>query len=353
MVGLSLAKIMARSLGLAKTTEQYVEKYYENGGILCLVIAGDKPLKDEQEKKIRDMVTNRHAGIDNAFRTLILGGLKAEAISPEMDEESVSANRQFSISDIARMFRLPAYILGDLSKATWGNIKSLGIELVKYSLANWLTPLEQELTRKLLTTAERKAGIYIRCDVSALLRGDHAAQIDAAIKRVQNGLSTPDEERATWELPPYADGIGSVPRVQLNTVALTPAQPAAHPTDVDDTDQMSKATTVGELLGPLFADAAARVGKKTEKAVEAHRGKDGWTPWANVFAGEQAKYAAEAVGPILDTYSKMTGQSLEGRAKIVGEKYGLELRRHFAAIGRGEPSKAPNLEEIWTLIKMS
>ena len=44
--------------------------------------------------------------------------------------------------------------------------------------------------------------------------------IDGAVKRVNNGLSTPDEERAIIGKPNYAGGIGATPRVAANTVQL-------------------------------------------------------------------------------------------------------------------------------------
>jgi len=383
IAGMPMVKMMAGTLRTTKNTEAYISQYYGQGGLLGGVVESDKPLTKEQVQEYGDVITNKFSGVDKAHKWLVLGnGAKAKTLSPDVDTAQISENRQFGVTEICRMLRIPPHLLYELGRATWANIESLGIEVVKYTLSNWITPLEQELTRKLLTRQERKAGCYIRFDTSALMRGDHQAQIDAAVKRTQNGLTTPDEERSNWELPPYADGIGSRPRVPANTVGLgndtaaeavpglpaaAPAappakQPATPPADVEGSDDLAAVKPEAEAFATkehlklshfeaMIDDAASRVHSKAAKATEAAQKKhkdnpQGWTAWANVFQNEMTHYAAVAVGPIFQTYANLSGKDTTGMADKCGGTYGRQLGQHLMAIGHGQESTAPDLKKV-------
>lgn len=383
--GLGLIRLMAGTLKTSKSTEHYVGKYYAQGGLMGGVIESDAKLTVEQITDLTNLVNNKYSGSDNAHKWMILGnGATAKTLSPQLDTAQTSENRQFSVLEIARMLGVPPYLLFDLTRATWANIEFLGIEVVKYTLNNWIVPLEQEITRKLLTRQERKNGTYVRFDVSALLRGDHAAQIDAAVKRSSNGLTTVDEERASIELPPYADGIGSRPRVPANTVGLgnaSPAAPAApgeaigaapaasqpttapaaDPEDVEASDDLQAKPTAepfavkGHLnlahFEAMIDDAAGRVHTKTQKATEAaqrkHAGNpQAWTVWSNIFTQEQEHFAAATIAPVFTTYQNLSGKDCSGMAHRCGATYGRGLGGHLMSLGHGQESTAPDLKAI-------
>ena len=186
MKGMGIIKLMQGAIRTNKETEKYVEKFYQDGGLFGGFIETEKPLTKEQKTEISDAIKNNFSGTQKAHRWMVLAGMTAKPNTPELDTAQVAENRQFSVLEVCRMLRIPPHIVYELNRATWANIESLGIEVVKYTLNNWIIPLEQECTRKLLTIEERKNGVYIRFDTAALMRGDHAAQIDASVKRLQN-----------------------------------------------------------------------------------------------------------------------------------------------------------------------
>jgi HK97 family phage portal protein len=367
MTGLPMVKMMAGTFRTAKNTEQYVSTYYGQGGLMMGVLESDQPLTQEQVNFYSDTITNKFSGADKAHRWMTVGhNLKARNLANNLDTGQVVENRQFSVIEFCRMLRLPPHILYELGRATWANLESLGREVVIYSLMAWVKPLEQELTRKLLTRAERKAGTIIKFDFSDLTRGDTATQVEIATKRVMNGLTTPDEERAIWELPPYADGIGSRPRVPANTVGLgdaaaAPALPATPPVQDEDTEDLKKKDdgerfTVKRHLklshfSEMLMDAAKRVHAKTDKATEAAQKKhannpQGWIAFSNVFSEEMGAYATTALAPVFTTYSNLSGKDTTGMAAACGREYARGLAMHLSKLGKKEDTTPPDLYKI-------
>lgn len=69
-----------------------------------------------------------------------------------------------------------------------------------------MTPIvrqyEQELNRKLLTPADRKAGFYFKFNLGGLLRGDTAARTQFYQAMVRSSVMKPNEVRQLEDLPP-------------------------------------------------------------------------------------------------------------------------------------------------------
>jgi hypothetical protein len=237
----------------------------------------------------------------------------------------------------------------------------MGIEVAK-GLSALTLPIEQECGRKLLTTQERKAGCYIRHNMDALQRGNHAQQIDSAVKRITNGLSTIDEERALMDLPPYPDGIGSQPRIAANTVQLGQnPSPTVDPLPQPEADLERKGVSQATFAAKphimlshfeaMIADAAARVHTKTSKAIDNARTKHAanaaaYTAWSNVFTAEQTHYAATAIAPVFRTYSNLAGTDTAGWADRCGTTYGRQLGQHLIDVAHGGSSGPPDLAQI-------
>jgi len=82
--------------------------------------------------------------------------------------------RKFQINEIARIFRVPPHMVGDLEKSSFSNIEQQSLEFVKYTLDPWVIRWEQSIQRTLLTPAEKK-NLFVKFNVEGLLRGDYAS----------------------------------------------------------------------------------------------------------------------------------------------------------------------------------
>jgi len=96
------------------------------------------------------------------------------------------------VIEIARIFRVPPHIIGDLDRATFGNIEHQSLEFTKYTVGPWVTRWEQALQQALILPSER-ARYFIRFNLDGLLRGDYQSRMRGyAIGRQNGWLSSND-----------------------------------------------------------------------------------------------------------------------------------------------------------------
>src|SRR5690606_40354779 len=77
--------------------------------------------------------------------------------------------RRFVIEEIARAFRVPPTLLGDLQRATWRNSEEMGRQFLQLCLLPWLEVWQGALTRTLLRPEEREE-YFLEFVVDDLLR---------------------------------------------------------------------------------------------------------------------------------------------------------------------------------------
>ncbi len=96
-------------------------------------------------------------------------------------------------------------------------------------------------------------------------------------------------------------------------------------------------------LADLIADAAERVHKKTEKAIEsAMKRATGWDAWAPVFSREMERYVAAVLNPTFSTYSKALREECGRHGHEMRENdTPSELLYHLNALAVGDTDTAP------------
>ena len=113
-------------------------------------------------------------------------------ISPE--QAQFLETRKFQINEIARIFRVPPHMVGDLEKSSFSNIEQQSLEFVKYTLDPWVVRWEQSLTRSLLSTDEKKR-FFVKFTLEGLLRGDYASRMSGYATARQNGWMSANDIR--------------------------------------------------------------------------------------------------------------------------------------------------------------
>src|SRR5439155_5117906 len=194
---------------------------------------------------IVDRLRPTHSGIDSDYSfTTLTGGAKLNNSTIPPEQSQLLQSRQFAVIDMCRILRVPPHVVYDLGRATWANVESMGIEVVKYSLRPWVEKAEQELSSKLLTQKEQDDGYYIRYSVDSLLRGDTATQTNTTLALVNGGILTCNEGRARLDLPPLDDPAANTLRVPVNFPLVTPTdapQKTPTPSTAKDDDDFAAA----------------------------------------------------------------------------------------------------------------
>jgi phage portal protein BeeE len=102
--------------------------------------------------------------------------------------------RKFQINEIARIFRIPPHMVGDLEKSSFSNIEQQSLEFVKYTLDPWVIRWEQSLMRALLSNEEKKQ-YFIKFNLEGLLRGDYESRMKGYSIGRQNGWMSANDIR--------------------------------------------------------------------------------------------------------------------------------------------------------------
>jgi phage portal protein, HK97 family len=202
-VGVSPLAMARESLGLAVAADQYAASFYANGGRPSGTMSIDKLLQPNQREQIREQFgAMAGAGPGAGARLWLLeAGMKYDAISIAPEDAQLLQTRQLQVSEIARYFRVPLFLLMEMEKSTsWGTgLEQQNLAFLTYTLAPYLTRIERSIGRWLLTDAERQE-YYCEHNVEGLLRADSKARAEFLASMVQNGLMTRNEARGKENL---------------------------------------------------------------------------------------------------------------------------------------------------------
>ena len=125
--------------------------------------------------------------------------MKYTPISIPNNDAQFLETRKFQIEEIARLYRVPLHMIGDLEHATFSNIEQQSLEFVKYTLDPWLVRWEQSLQKSLLSDSE-KGRYFVKFNVEGLLRGDYASRMQGYATARQNGWMSANDIRELEDL---------------------------------------------------------------------------------------------------------------------------------------------------------
>lgn len=191
LVGYSPIAMAKNAIGMAIACEEYGAKFFANGATPGGILEHPGTIKDPQ--RVRESWQSTFGGSGNANKVAVLEeGMKYTPISISPEQAQFLETRKFQINEIARIFRIPPHMVGDLEKSNFSNIEQQSLEFVKYTLEPWLVRWEQSMIRALVSHSE-KAAYFIKFNVDGLLRGDYQSRMNGYSIGRQNGwMSTND-----------------------------------------------------------------------------------------------------------------------------------------------------------------
>ena len=193
LVGYSPIAMAKNSIGMSIACEEYGSKFFANGAAPSGVLEHPGTIKDPS--RVRESWTQTFGGSSNAHKVAVLEeGMKYIPISISPEQAQFLETRKFQIDEIARIFRVPPHMVGDLEKSSFSNIEQQSLEFVKYTLDPWVSRWEQNLVRSLLTTDEKKK-YFIKFNVDGLLRGDYQSRMNGYATARQNGWMSANDIR--------------------------------------------------------------------------------------------------------------------------------------------------------------
>lgn len=219
--GLSPIAYARQAIGLGMATEEHGSRLFSNGAVTSGVLETDQTLSDEAFNRLKADFEDRHQGLANAHKPMILEmGLKWNQISLSAEDAQFLETRKFQLEEICRIFRVPMHLVQNTDRATFNNIENLGIGFINYSLVPYLTRIEQRINLGLVK-ASKQGQLYAKFNVGALLRGDMKSRFEAYATAINWGMYSPNDCLELEDRNPRPGG----------DVYLTPMNMTTKPTD--------------------------------------------------------------------------------------------------------------------------
>ncbi|WP_206109142.1 phage portal protein [Paenibacillus sp. RUD330] len=177
------------AIGLTLATEKYGATYFGNGARPGGVIETTRKIGDQAAiDRFRNQWNDMHSGLQKQHRIAILEeGMQYKQIGLPPEDSQFLQTRKFQLGEIARIFRVPPHMIGDLERSTNNNIEHQSIEFVMHTIRPWVVRWEQAIKLKLLTRPERKKYEAL-FNVNGLMRGDYKSRQEGLNIMRQNGI---------------------------------------------------------------------------------------------------------------------------------------------------------------------
>ena len=206
LVGYSPIAMAKQAIGMGLACDEYGAAFYQNGAQPGGVLEHPNVVKDP--KRVRESWNAIYQGSRNAHRIAVLEeGMTYKPITISPEQAQFLETRKFQIDEIARIFRVPPHMIGDLEKSSFSNIEQQSLEFVKYTLAPWISRWEQAIQRSLLLMSERTR-YFARFNVEGLLRGDYQSRMNGYAVARQNGWMSANDIRELESLDMIPDEQG-------------------------------------------------------------------------------------------------------------------------------------------------
>ena len=216
--GVSRIEEVKQCLGLASALEEFSARFFGQGSTTNGIIEWPGNLTREQAKDLADGVEESHKGLKRSHRPGVLyGGAKFVKTGVDPNEAQMLESRQFSVEEIARIFRCPLHLLqvSTPGAMSYASVEQNAIQFAQYTLRPIVSKFETALSSLLPGPA------FVKFNLDAILRGDIQTRFAAYSTGQLAGFLSVNDIHRLEDMPP-AEG-GDAYRVPLANVNLSAA----------------------------------------------------------------------------------------------------------------------------------
>ncbi|WP_172794204.1 phage portal protein [Lactobacillus acetotolerans] len=197
LIGYSPIAMAKNAIGLSMAAERYGSTFFKNDATPGGVLEHPNVVKDPE--RLRKSWQAQFSGSNNHSIAVLEEGMTFHQLSIPPDQAQFLDTRKFQLDEIARIFRVPPHMVGDLDRSTFSNIEQQSLEFVKYTLNPWCVRWEQAMNQQLLSTDDQQK-YFIKFNVDGLLRGDYESRMNGYAIGRQNGWLSANDIRELEDL---------------------------------------------------------------------------------------------------------------------------------------------------------
>jgi HK97 family phage portal protein len=215
-----VSPILATTLELAMNgaaLNQQVQ-FYLNQARPSFILETDEKLTLPQMEQFRDFWREQTSGTGAGGTPILNWGMKAREITKTASDGQLADMLKMSDANVALAFRVPLPVLG-VGGTTFASTELLMQSWIASGLGFCLNHIEESFGQ--LFRLKGWPDEYLELNTAALLRSAHRERIEALARGVISGIFSPDEARASEDLPAVEGGHGAMPRVQQQVVPLS------------------------------------------------------------------------------------------------------------------------------------
>lgn len=192
LIGYSPIAMARNAIGMSMAAEDFGATFFANGATPGGVLEHPGIVKDPE--RLRESWHAQFSGKNSHNIAVLEEGMTFKPMSIPPEEAQFLETRKFQIDEIARIFRVPPHMVGDLEKSSFSNIEQQSLEFVKYTVGPWVARWEQSLSQALLLPSE-KTKYTIKYNLDGLLRGDYESRMNGYAVGRQNGWLSANDIR--------------------------------------------------------------------------------------------------------------------------------------------------------------
>ncbi|WP_342596071.1 phage portal protein [Salinicola lusitanus] len=209
IMGRSPIQVARDTVGLALAERTHGERMFAQGTKLSGVIQTQAGTTKQQAGDIRESWAAGYGGVGSHGKTAVLpAGAEFKTVSMTLEDAEWIEARRMSVEEVARLFRVPPVLIGDLREANYSNAVELGRYFVTHTLRRHLVMWEQAAGRSLINDP---GTFYAEHNVEGLLRGDSLKRAQFYQRSIEDGWMMRSEVRRLENLP-TVEGIDDAPR---------------------------------------------------------------------------------------------------------------------------------------------
>ena len=217
--GVSRIMQAKESLGLGLALEEYAAQFFGNGAYAGGVLEFPDKLSPEQRKEIRDTWNAVHQGPRRAHRVgMLWGGGKFNPLTVDPTASQLVDQRKFAVEEIARIFRVPPFMLGVSENAAmaFASIEQQQLFFRQHTIQPYVEMLEDHFQTLLEVPTS-----FIKFNMSSIVRADLSSRYSAYNVALLAGFMSVNDVRRLEDQGPVEDGDQY--RVPLQNIPLTDA----------------------------------------------------------------------------------------------------------------------------------
>lgn len=163
------------TIGTTLAVQRHAGTFFKNYAQTSMVLKHPTRLSDKAYERLQKSIKQRTG--ENAYLPMVTEeGIDVTTLGLNAVDAEMIASQKYQVEEAARITNVPVHKLKNLDRATFNNVEQMDLDFVMNTIRPWVVIWEQCINAELLTEQEIADGLYVKFNITALLRGDNESR---------------------------------------------------------------------------------------------------------------------------------------------------------------------------------